>query len=61
MSIFEEVSDSMDSARPIGNAEPIVKCVTLALKMFLTLNVRQHPLFDQIRQYYEPVLGAEDE
>lgn len=65
MSIFEEVvADSTNSRKPIGNAEPIVKCVALAMKMFLTLNVKpKHQLIELMLQFYDPAdFGAtEDE
>lgn len=65
MSIFEEVvADSKDSSKHIGNAEPIVRCVTLALKMFLTLNIKpKHQLFDLMLRFYDPadVIATEDE
>lgn len=60
MSIFEEViADTRDSSKTVGHAEPVVKCVALALKMFLTLNHKsKHPLFDLMLRFYDPIDGA---
>lgn len=63
MSIFEEViGDTQESSKPIGNAEPVVKCVALALKMFLTLKTSNHQLFDLMSRFYDSSAdGASEE
>lgn len=63
ISIFEEViADHKDSSKPIGNAEPVVKCVALAMKMFLTLNeTPKHHLFDLMLRFYDPSDFGESE